>query len=323
MAGASELLLSVIVPLRNEAGGLELFHKSLLKQIEAAAKDSYEIIYCDDGSTDGTAKIIRDLHTKNPAVKLIKFSRNFGKENALSAGIAAACGEAIIMLDGDGQHPVELIPEFIAAWRGGAQVVVGVRSVNRGEGLFKRVGSRLFYRLFNRLTGERLVPRSTDFRLINKAVQAAFMTMPETDRMTRALIDWLGFKREFIYFEAKARSSGSAPYGRRKLIGLAANSFVSMTPVPLYLFGYLGILITSGAIVLGGSVFIEQILLGDPLGWKFTGTAMIGILLLLLVGLVLLSQGMLSLYISHIHSQTKQRPLYVIDYEGSAGVRKI
>ncbi len=315
--------LSVVVPVFNEADGLADFDHSLKTVIKKLVGEDWEIIYVDDGSEDDTAEIVRNLHTADPKIKLIKLSRNFGKENALLAGIAAASGEAILTIDGDGQHPVELIPEFVAAWHAGAQVVVGVRSDNSGEGWVKRVGSRLFYRLFNQLTGERLIPRSTDFRLIDKAVQEAFLTMPETDRITRGLIDWLGFKREFILFKAKPRTSGSAAYSHRKLLRLATHSFVSMTPVPLYLFGYLGVFITSGAIVLGGSVFIEQILLGDPLGWNFTGTAMIGILLLFLVGLVLLSQGMLSLYISHIHSQTKQRPLYVIDYKNSAGVRKI
>ncbi len=322
MAESKEFLLSVVVPLYNEAGGLNDFHQALVKEVRSVSSNSYEIIYCDDGSKDETAEIVRELHVQDPKVKLIKLSRNFGKENALSAGIAQASGKAIMMLDGDGQHPVELLPEFVAAWQAGARVVIGVRSNRSGEGWIKRTGSRAFYKIFNQLTGERMVPRSTDFRLIDNAVQKAFLTLPETDRMTRALIDWLGFKRTYIDFTAKPRTSGTAPNSIRKLTQLATHSFVSMTPVPLYLFGYLGIIITGSAVILGGSVLIEQILLGDPWHWNFTGTAMIGILLLFLVGLVLLSQGMLSLYISHIHSQTKQRPLYVIDHEGSAGVRK-
>lgn len=322
MSDDSKTLLSVVVPVYNEAAGLSEFHESLVKEVQRVTHN-YEVIYCDDGSIDETSEIIRKWHDQDPRTKLIKLSRNFGKENTLSAGIATASGDGILTIDGDGQHPVELIPEFVAAWRGGAKVVVGVRSINSGEGWIKRAGSRLFYRLFNQLTGERLVPRSTDFRLIDSAVQEAFLKLPETDRMTRSLIDWLGFKREYIDFKAKARSSGTAPYGYRKLVRLATHSFVSMTPVPLYLFGYLGVIITSGAIVLGGSVLVEQALLGDPWHWNFTGTAMIGILLLFLVGLILLSQGMTALYISHIHSQTKQRPLYIIDYDGSAGIRKI
>ena len=322
MSDNSKTLLSVVVPIYNEAAGLREFNEALIKEIQKVTP-SYEIIYCDDGSTDDTAKIIRDLHTKNPGVKLIKFSRNFGKENALSAGIAQASGESIMMLDGDGQHPVELLPEFMRAWKGGSKVVVGVRTSNSSEGWFKHASSRLFYKTFNRLTGEHLIPGSTDFRLIDRSVAQEFLRLSESDRITRGLIDWLGFSRSYVHFKANPRSQGSAAYSRRKLVRLATHTFVSLTPVPLYLFGYLGLFITGGSLLLGGSVLIEQVFLGDPWYWNFTGTAMVGILLLFLIGLVLLSQGMLSLYISHIHSQTKQRPLYIIDYDGSAGIRKV
>ena len=320
MSKSQAYLLSVVVPVFNESTGLQAFHKSLLDVVQEHAKDSYEILYCDDGSTDDTSKLASGFHDHNERVKLVRLSRNFGKENALSAGIAEASGKAILMIDGDGQHPVELIPQFLAAWQAGAQVVIGVRTDNNDEGWFKRIGSRWFYRLFNRLTSQQMLPGSTDFRLIDISVRQAFMGLKETDRITRGLIDWLGFRREFIYFKANARSQDSAGYSPGKLIKLAANSVVSMTPVPLYLSGYLGLFITLFSFVLGGSVFIEQILLNDPWHWKFTGTAMLSILLMFLIGIVLVSQGVLSLYISHLHSQSKQRPLYIIDYKESAGI---
>jgi polyisoprenyl-phosphate glycosyltransferase len=314
--------LSVVVPVRNESSGLQQFHEQLIDIVEQSAKDSYEVLYCDDGSTDGTSELIRKFHASNPRVKLIKLSRNFGKENALSAGIETAGGQAILMLDGDGQHPVELIPRFIDAWKSGAQVVVGVRISNADEGWFKRLGSRLFYKVFNRFATQKLLPGSTDFSLIDASVQQAFLTLRETNRMTRGLIDWLGFQRELIYFKANARQRGASSYNRRNLMRLAANGFTSLTPTPLYLFGFLGVFITFVALCLGASVFFEQILIGDPWHWKFTGTAMLSILLLFLIGIVLMSQGILSLYISHLHSESKQRPLYIIDYERSAGIER-
>jgi glycosyltransferase involved in cell wall biosynthesis len=321
MTTRARQLLSFVVPVFNEAAGLSNFHASLSKAANQVSNGTYEIIYCDDGSADNTGQLVRDFRKKDDRVRLVALSRNFGKENALAAGIAAAKGQAIILLDGDGQHPVESIPEFVEAWRQGYQVVVGVRRDNTGTTWFKRLGSRWFHRLFNRLSHERLIPGSTDFRLIDSTVQAALLQLQETDRMTRALIDWLGFKRHIIYYNQKARA-GRPTYSQRQLFQLAINSFVSLTVVPLYLFGYLGLFITTCSLLLGSSVLIEQLLLGDPWHWRFTGVAMLSILLLFLVGIVLLSQGMLSLYISHIHAQTKQRPLYIIDFSASAGLEE-
>jgi glycosyltransferase involved in cell wall biosynthesis len=314
--------ISVIVPVYNEAGGLRAFHESLVEQLETSVKNAYELIYCDDGSTDDTAHLIQEIRSKNEHIKLIRLTRNFGKENALTAGINEATGQAIILLDGDGQHPVELIPKFITSWTEGSPVVVGVRDSSKQKQYFKSVRSKWFYKLINLFTRNELQPGSTDFRLIDRSVQQAFMSLQETNRITRGLIDWLGFEPTYIHFVAKNRLAGSASYSSSQLMQLAANSFVSLSPRPLYIFGYLGIFITFGAFILGVTVFVEQLLLGDPLNWKFTGTAMLGILILFLVGIVLLSQGILSLYISHIHSQSKGRPLYVIDYRKSGGIRR-
>ena len=320
MPSSKNPALSVVVPLYNESAGVANFHASLIQVVDDVSAGSYEIIYCDDGSADNTGSVIKQLRAGDSQIKLISLSKNFGKENALAAGISQATGQAIIMLDGDGQHPVELIPKFVDAWKAGAQVVVGVRSENQKEGFTKRFGSKVFYKLFNSLTGQKMLAGSTDFRLIDKVVQQAFLELKESDRITRGLIDWLGFKRELIYFTANARQAGSASYSNRKLIRLATDSFVSLSPTPLYLFGYLGVFITFSSLLLGLSVILEQLILGDPWHWKFTGTAMLGILIIFLVGIVLMSQGILSLYISHIHTQSKQRPLYIIDYGKSAGI---
>jgi glycosyltransferase involved in cell wall biosynthesis len=306
-------VLSFIIPIYNEAAGLTDFHASLVAVLGSLRPEvSYEIIYCDDGSTDDSAKVLSGIADKDQTVKTILFSRNFGKESALSAGISHATGEAIITLDGDGQHPVELIPEFIAAWKAGSQVVVGIRKGSKGS-LLKRAESKLFYSFFNSLSTQKLVPQSTDFRLIDKAVQTEFLKLEESNRITRGLIDWLGFERTYIDFVPNDRVGGQPGYSQRKLIQLAMNSVVSLSPRPLYLLGYLGVILTILALVVGIAVFIEQILLRDPLAWKFTGTAMLGILLLFFVGIILVSQGILAIYISHIHTESKRRPLYVID----------
>lgn len=301
--------------------GLATFHASLLKAVKNL-NQSYEVIYCDDGSTDNTASLVRNWHNDNRHIRLVRLSRNFGKEAALAAGIAQSNGQAIIMLDGDGQHPVEIIPEFINKWQEGAKVVIGIRTGNSGEGSIKRQGSKLFYTLFNHASAQQLIPGSTDFRLIDISVRKEFLKLHENDRLTRGLIDWLGFDRTYVHFKAMQRVHGKAAYNNRKLLSLATNSFVSLTATPLYIFGYIGIVISTLSLVLGSTIIIEQLILNDPLSWDFTGTAMLGILLVFLVGLVLMSQGILSLYISHIHTQSKQRPLYIIDEAASSGINK-
>ncbi len=305
--------VSIVAPIFNEAAGIKQFYAELKELIEKDSAHRYEIVFSDDGSTDDTSKIVTALASKDASVVYIRLSRNFGKEAALAAGIASATGKAIITIDSDGQHPVELIPTFISKWESGAQVVIGIRNKSMSDTRTKRLFSHLFYQFFNSLGTQQLIPGSTDFRLIDQSVQQAFLQLHENDRTTRGLIDWLGFKREFIHFSARERSTGTAGYSMRKLFSLASNSIVSLSPKPLYFSGGIGAIITPLALLTGLVVIIEQLILGDPLHWKFTGTAMLGILLVFLVGIVLVLLGILSLYISHIHSQVKNRPLYVID----------
>ena len=318
----SELLLSIVIPLHNESANIDTVYQQLQPVVDKVSDGSYEIIYVNDGSSDNTAELVAQLHSKNSKVKLLQLSRRFGKELALAAGIGAATGKAVLTLDGDGQHPIERIPDFIDAWKAGAQVVIGVRTANSREGFIKKFGSKVFHTLFNRLSGAKLVPGSTDFRLIDRTVQQEFVKFTEPNSMTRGLIDWLGFKRVYITYTANPRVAGEAGYTVSQLVKLAANSFVSLSPFPLYISGYLGVFITTGAFLLGLFVLIEQIILNDPWHLKFTGTAMLSILVLFLVGILLVSQGILALYISHIHAQSKRRPLFVVDHRGSLGLPK-
>lgn len=315
------MLVSVVVPVYNEAEGLESFHNDLLlPSLEKAAKN-YEVIYINDGSSDTTLDKLSRLAKDNSRIKLIALSRNFGKEVATSAGIQFATGDAIIIMDADGQHPPRMIDDFISKWKSGAQVVIGVRTTNQKEGAIKKWGSILFYRLFNSVNGVQMQPGSTDFRLIDKAVQQEFIKLPEHNRITRGLIDWLGFKRDYIYFDAPARLAGTASYSSSKLVGLAMNSFVSLSLKPLFLLAWVGFIITLLSLTAGVFMFVEQFLLGDPLGLDFTGAALLGIFISFLVGLVLTSQGVLAVYISHIHTHAQGRPLFVIDYSESVGIK--
>ena len=312
MTTKSATILSVVVPVYNESAGLLAFHDSLLRIVERVYPQAYEIIYCDDGSRDNSAAIIAGLQQHNPRILLLKLSRNFGKEIATTAGIDHATGRAIITLDADGQHPVNLIPEFIERWRAGSRVVIGLRTANQREGLIKRLGSKLFYSVFSRLTGIKLIAGSTDFRLIDRSVQREFMRMTERNRITRGLIDWLGYERAYIEFVANPRLAGEAGYSFQKLFKLAIDSMVSMSISPLYITAYIGAVILPAAVLIGIGMLVN-LLLHDPVHLRATGSAYVMVLLLFLVGVLLVSQGIIGLYLSHIHSETQNRPLYIID----------
>ncbi len=321
MAASKIDVISVVVPVYNERAGLGAFHESLVETLRGT-HHSYEIIYCDDGSTDGSTDILHELAAGHEQVKVISLSRNFGKEIATTAGLHTASGDAIITLDADGQHPIELIPEFIAKWRAGAKVVIGIRTSNQREGVVKRAGSKLFYGLFAKISGIRLSAGTSDYRLIDKAVQAEFVRMTERNRITRGLIDWLGYKQEFIHFKANARRTDSAGYSFKKLVKLAIDSAISLSLSPLYIIAYIGAIVLPVSILLGIGMFINY-LLGDPLALHATGGAYLMVFILFLVGILLVSQGIIGLYLSHIHTETQNRPLYVIDRERSKGISHV
>jgi dolichol-phosphate mannosyltransferase len=282
----------------------------------------YQIIYVNDGSRDDTLKKLQSIGKNDKSVTILNLSRNFGKEIAITAGIFHSSGDAVIILDADGQHPPELIPEFLSRWQEGAQVVVGIRGSNEKEGFIKKYGSKLFYRLFNSASGAKIVPRSTDFRLLDRLVADEFITCSERNRITRGLIDWLGFDRSYVEFSSPARIAGTASYSTSQLIKLALDSFVSLSLRPLKILSTLGISITALAFLVGAGVFIEQIVLSDPLKFNFTGSAMLGILITFLVGLVITSQGVIATYLAHIYTQTQSRPLFVVNKKGSLNLHE-
>ncbi|MDB5176219.1 MAG: uncharacterized protein JWM81_1077 [Candidatus Saccharibacteria bacterium] len=306
--------LSVVVPVHNEAEGITAFHDSLVGIIQHVG--AYEILYCNDGSSDTTMQSLNAIAQANEHVRVLTLTRNFGKEIAISAGIEHARGDAILMLDADGQHPVELIPEFIKSWKAGYKVVTGLRTANQKEGLVKRYGSRLFYSIFRRSTSFDLVAGATDFRLIDQEVRKEFLRLSERSRIVRGLIDWLGYEQHYIPFVANPRLLGKSPYSYRKLSKLAVDSVVSLSSVPLYLTAFMGVIVLPLSVLLGLFMTIEM-LIGDPLQLHITGGAFVLVLVLFLVGCVLMSQGIIGLYLAHIHSETQNRPLYVIDNAAS------
>ncbi len=311
MARPATPFISIVIPAYNESANILPFYHALSDFLNKQSWQ-HEIIYVNDGSQDDTADLITSLKAKSPTIKLINFSRNFGKEAATTAGIRTAKGDAVIMMDADGQHPIELISTLVEQWLDGAEVVVGVRKSNQREGAVKRYGSRLFYKILNSLTDGNTRAGSTDYRLIDRKVANQFNELSEHNRITRGLIDWLGFNRAYVEFSANARAAGKASYSFRMLVKLALHAFVSQSTLPLLFTGALGLFVMTASALLGVFMVIDKYLLGDPLSLGISGTAILAVFLSFLVGIVLGCQGLLALYIESIHNETQNRPLYVI-----------
>lgn len=310
--GSTQPDLSVVVPLYNEAASLPSLYAALVPVLKGL-KLQHEIVFVDDGSTDESAQLIKQFAQKDSAVRTIHLSRNFGKELATTAGLHHARGKAIITLDADGQFPVESIPEFVARWQHGAKVVVG-RPRGRKASLAKRGGSKLFYGLFKLVTRMQLDPDTTDFRLIDASVQAEFNKFTEHKRITRGLIDWLGYPREYVNYTENPRLAGTSPYSFSKLLKLAVDSAISLSVSPLYITAYIGAIVLPLSTLLGLGMLINYVL-GDPLNAHVTGGGYLMVLILFLIGILLVSQGIIGLYLTHIHTEAQNRPLYVIDLQ--------
>jgi polyisoprenyl-phosphate glycosyltransferase len=307
----SGTLVSIIIPVHNEAPNLKALHKELTRYIDRL-KYKFELIFVDDGSTDTSIDILEFMARRDQRVRIVEFARNFGKEAAISAGLHAARGDAAIMIDADLQHPPRMINRFLDEWRKGADVVVGIRQYSKNESWFKRWSSARFYQIMQKIAHTKITPHASDFRLVDRKVMDVFSRLTERNRITRGLIDWLGYRRAYVPFEAGTRLAGERSYTTRQLFKLAMNSFTAYSLVPLKLAGYLGVFILSTATPTALIMYVERYILNDPLNWEIRGTAMLAILLVMMVGVVLACLGLISLYIANIHAEVTNRPLYVV-----------
>ncbi len=302
--------ISIIIPVYNESKNVPLVYQALVDHLEQLPYD-FELIFVDDGSRDDSPQVIEALAKQDHRLRFVELARNFGKEAATSAGLHRAKGDAAMMIDADMQMPPSLIKEFLHKWENGADVVIGVFAT-RNMGFMRKTGARIFYRIMGMISNTTVVPHATDFRLLDRKVVKMFAKLPEHNRMTRGLIDWLGFRRDYIFFNQAPRKHGQPNYSIKKLIDLAINSFTTYSLVPLKFAGFLGGFILIVSIPGGIFLFVERYVLHDPLRWGVNGTTMLAALTLFLVGVVLVCLGLMSLYIGHIHAEVKQRPLYVV-----------
>lgn len=311
-------MISIVIPAYQEEQNLAALHKRLHAVIDKIDRYEWRLIFVNDGSRDRTFEVLAEIAKSDPLVTALDLSRNFGKEIALTAGVHEAdpASDAIICIDADLQHPPELIPELIEKWQGGAEIVATVRTSIDNQPLLRRMGSRVYYWLMSKISGVGMVSQTTDFRLYDRKVISAFKRATERERLFRGIMDWMGFHKTYVEFKADARAGGQASYSYSKLWSLAIKSITSYSLLPLRLTGYLGVAIT------GFSGLLLVIMLGDWLlgnNFAFTPLAVVAVTNTLLIGIVLISIGLVALYIGTIHTEVINRPLYLVRERLGAG----
>lgn len=301
-------LLSVVVPCYNEQEVLDQTHGRLSEVLAGLEELDYEILYVDDGSADRTSQILTRLAEEDPHVRVIRFSRNFGHQLAVTAGIDHAAGDAVVLIDADLQDPPEVIAEMVAAWRNGAEVAYGVRVERQGEGLFKRATAKAFYRVIHSLSEVRIPADTGDFRLMDRRVVQAVQRMSEQDRYLRGMVSWVGFNQKPVPFKRQARAAGKTKYPLGKMIRFAVDGILSFSQKPLRLATWMGIFSAAAAFVGILWVFVVRLAYNQWVaGWASILTA-----ILFLGGVQLICIGILGEYVGRIYRESKHRPLYII-----------
>lgn len=300
--------ISIVVPVYQEEKNIPSLY-SRLGAVTSRIDAQWEYIFVNDGSEDNSAQTLRTLAQNDARVKVLDFSRNFGKEIALTAGVHASSGDVVICMDADLQHPPELIPKLLEAWRSGAEVVTTVRLSVDGHSVMRRALSWSYYRIMSWVSGLDMVSNTTDFKLFDRKVVEVFNRITERQRMFRGLIDWMGYKKAYVEFHAESRESGKPTYTYGKLWNMALSSITSFSLVPLKMTSYLGVAITTV-----GSMLLAWMLLSKAgvLPGGFTPLAMAVVANTILIGVVLMALGVMAIYVGTIHTEVTNRPLYIV-----------
>lgn len=296
--------VSIVVPVLNERDNLAPLAERLAR---ALGPDLAEILFIDDGSSDGSAALVADLNRRDPRVKALVFSRNFGQQAALSAGLDFAQGDAVVLMDGDLQHPPELVPRMVELWRSGAAIVSTRRGAQRDAGLFKRAGTALFYRAINLISDTPIDPHAADFRLLARPVVDQLRRLEERQRFLRGLINWTGFQQATLEFEAPPRTAGRTKYSASRMAALALDAVFSFSRFPLRLAFYSGLLLWLVSLAYAGyAVWVKTQGQVVP-GW--TSIVIIGALI---GGFQSILLGLVGEYVGRLYEEVKRRPLYLV-----------
>jgi glycosyltransferase involved in cell wall biosynthesis len=298
---------SIVVPVFNEEKVLPEFYNRLTTVIKTLS-GTFEILFVNDGSGDSTESMLRDFHRQDQRVKVINFSRNFGHQEAITAGIDLAQGNACIIMDADLQDPPEVIPGLIERWQAGYEVVFAVRSRREGEDFFKLLTANLFYVLLKKLARIEIPQNAGDFRLLDRKVIEALKKLPERNRFVRGLVSWVGFKQTKLLYQRDARFAGQTKYPFFKMLKFALDGITAFSDIPLRLATWLGLLFSFASFLIMLWVIWAKLLSDRTvLGW-----ASIMVAILLIGGVQLFTVGILGEYVARTFDEAKQRPLYLI-----------
>ena len=300
-------MISIVAPAYNEAKNIAAFLEAMTPVLDGIG-EPWEIVFVDDGSRDDTLGLLLGARAQDPRLKIVSLARNFGKDVALTAGLHHARGRAVIPIDCDLQHPPELIPQMVAKWRAGADMVVGVRSKRTEEGFLRRSSAKAYYGVMRRMTQVHIPPNAGDFRLLDRKIVDVIKEMPERTRFMKGIFAWPGFKTETVEFQANTRADGHSSWSLFKLWRFALDGLISFSTVPLKVWTYIGGLSAIGAFVYLVITLIQKLFYGIDA----PGYASLLIVILFFNGLLLLSNGIQGEYIARIFEEVKGRPLFVV-----------
>lgn len=298
---------SIVIPVYNEEVVISQTYQRL-KQVMDTTKESYELIFVNDGSSDHTLEIIKSIQAQNEEVKLISFSRNFGHQIAITAGMDYASGAAVVVIDADLQDPPELILKLAAKWQEGYDVVYAKRTKRKGETWFKKVTARMFYRILSASTDLDIPTDTGDFRLLDRRVCEELKRLPEKNRYVRGLVSWVGFKQTAVEYERDERLAGESKYPLKKMIKLSLDGITSFSYKPIKLAAYAGSMIISlGLLYSIVLLFLKLVSQSAIAGWNLVLAVQ-----LVLSGFLLIMMGVIGEYIGRIYDETRDRPLYIV-----------
>jgi glycosyltransferase involved in cell wall biosynthesis len=313
--GDDDFLISIVSPCYNEQEAIGPFYDELKKVLDGLAGFRHEIILVDDGSTDGTLEKLNRLAENDPTIEVYSLSRNFGHQIALTSGLDAAVGDVVIMLDSDLQHPPSLIVEMLEKWQEGNEIVSAVRKYNEDASWFKRLTSKIFYKLINFLSDTHIPEGVADFTLLSRKACDALCSMPERHRFLRGMISWIGMSRAFIQYEASSRVAGQSKYTMLKMVSLAVEAALSFSSKPLRLATRMGMIITLFGFGYLGWIILRYLLIGDLVsGWGSLICVM-----LILGGSQFIFIGLIGQYLACVFEEAKGRPKYILKQSPDSG----